>query len=59
MMMKSMFAMMEIFTGSFQSKEAENIEELKKVIESNTTDYYLVDLTNTVLPEGKIDEVEQ
>jgi len=40
MMMKSMFAMMEIFTGSFQSKEAENIEALKKVIESNATDYY-------------------
>jgi len=38
--MKSMFAMMEMFGGSFKKQEVENIEALKKVIEANTTDYY-------------------
>mgnify|MGYP000341588183 CR=1 FL=1 len=41
-MMKSMFALMEIFGGSFQAQEAKNVEALKKVIEENTTDYYPV-----------------
>ena len=40
MMMRSMFALMEMFTGSFKKQEVENIEALKKVIEENTTDYY-------------------
>jgi len=35
MMMKSMFAAMELLTGSFQKQEEQNIEALKKVIESN------------------------
>ena len=58
-MMKSMFAIMDMLTGSFQSQEEKNINALKKVIESNTTDYYPVDLTNTIQPEGKFDEVDQ
>jgi len=38
-MLKSMFAMMEMFGGSFQKQEAKNVEALKKVIEANTTVY--------------------
>lgn len=40
MMMRSMFALMEMFSGSFTAQETKNIEALKKVIEENTTDYY-------------------
>ena len=40
MMMRSMFALMEMFGGAFQKQEVANIEALKKVIEENTTDYY-------------------
>jgi hypothetical protein len=39
-MMRSMFALMEILGGAFQSQEEKNIEALKKLIEENTTDYY-------------------
>ena len=39
MMMRSMFALMSM-GGMFQQKEVENIERLKTVIESNTTDYF-------------------
>lgn len=38
--MKSIFSLMELFTDSFQKQETKNIENLKRVIESNTTDYY-------------------
>lgn len=38
--MRSLFAIMEMFTGSFTAQETKNIEALKKVIEENTTDYY-------------------
>lgn len=40
MVMKSMFAIMDMLTGSFQSQEEKNINALKKVIDNNTTDYY-------------------
>lgn len=40
MLMRSTFALMELFTGTFKAQEVENIENLKKVIEQNTTDYY-------------------
>ena len=39
-MMRSMFAIMETFGGSFTAQEKKNIEALKKVIDENTTDYY-------------------
>jgi len=39
-MMRSMFAMMELFGSAFQKQEAKNMEALKKVIEENTTDYF-------------------
>jgi hypothetical protein len=39
-MMRSMFALMEMFGGAFSKQEAKNIEALKKVINENTTDYY-------------------
>lgn len=42
MMMRSIFALMEMFTGSFQAQEEKNIEALKKLIEENTTDYFPV-----------------
>lgn len=38
--MRSLFALMEMFGGSFQTQEEKNVEALKKVIEENTTDYY-------------------
>lgn len=34
-MMRSMFALMDLFGGSFKKQEVENIENLKKVIESS------------------------
>ena len=37
--MRSLFALMEMFTGSFQKQEEENIENLKKVIEANAKNY--------------------
>ena len=40
LMMRSMFAIMEIFGGSFTAQEKKNMEALKKLIEENTTDYY-------------------
>ncbi len=40
MMMRSMFALMEMFSGSFTTQETKNIEALKTVIEANTTNYY-------------------
>ena len=40
MMMRSMFAFMEMVGGVFHAQEKKNIEALKKVIEENTTDYY-------------------
>lgn len=40
MMTRSMFALMEIFGGGFTKQEVENIENLKTLIEENTTDYY-------------------
>jgi len=46
--MKSMFALMEIFGSSFQGQEAKNVEALKKVIEENTTDYYPVPTMKSV-----------
>lgn len=42
-MMRSVFALMEIMSGSFQKQEEKNINALKKVIEENTTDYFKVD----------------
>ena len=39
-MMKSMFALMEMMGSAFQKQEEININGLKKVIESNTTDYF-------------------
>ena len=38
--LRSVFSLMELFTGSFQKQETKNIENLKKVIESNKIDYY-------------------
>ena len=38
-MSRSMFAIMEMF-GSFTKQETENMENLKKLINENTTDYF-------------------
>ena len=40
MVMSSMFAIMSVFSDSFQKQEEKNIEALKKIIENNTTDYF-------------------
>ncbi|MEM7106239.1 MAG: hypothetical protein AAF502_24130 [Bacteroidota bacterium] len=40
LMSRSLFAVMEMLTGSFSAQETENFENLKKLIEANTTDYY-------------------
>lgn len=39
-MMRSMFAVMDMLTGSFQTQEQKNYDALKKLINENTTDYY-------------------
>jgi hypothetical protein len=39
MLMRSMFALMELVGGSFQAQEVKNIETLKGVIEENVTNY--------------------
>lgn len=39
MVMRSMFALMELLNGSFQAQEVKNIEALKVVIEKNETNY--------------------
>jgi len=39
-MMRSMFALMEMMGGSFQAQEEKNMENLKKLIQVNTTDYF-------------------
>jgi hypothetical protein len=42
--LRSMFALMELLGGQFTKQEAENLEALKGVIESNTTDYFPVEV---------------
>lgn len=53
-MMRSMFAIMEMFGGSFQAQEENNMEALKKVINENAKDYYpapTIELLEENLPE--------
>lgn len=50
--MKSMFALMEMFGGMFQKQEEKNIEALKTVIESNTTNYFPVEIIEN--SEGEV-----
>ncbi len=53
-MTRSMFALMEIFTGAFTVQETKNIEALKKVIEKNTTDYYPTEMVeNEAISSGE------
>ena len=54
MMMRSLFALMEMFSGSFQTQEVKNVEALKKVIDENTTDYYPA----PIVPEDEVIESE-
>lgn len=51
MIMRSMFALMNM-SGSFTAQEAKNIEQLKKVIESNTTDYFPAPVIEEIIEEG-------
>jgi hypothetical protein len=41
MVMRSLFALMELLGGSFEAQEVKNIEALKQVIEENETNYGL------------------
>lgn len=52
-MMRSMFAWMEMLAGSFTKQETKNMEALKKLIEANTTDYYPA----PIVPDD--DEIEE
>ena len=52
-MMKSMFALMDILGGSFQAQEEKNIEALKNVINNNTTDYYPARPASEMIIESK------
>lgn len=45
---RSMFGLMEMFTGSFQKQEEKNIEALKTLIEKNTRNYYAVPASEKV-----------
>lgn len=53
-MLKSMFALMEMIGGSFKEQEVNNLGSLKKVVEENTTDYYPA----PVVPDTTLSEVE-
>ena len=53
---KSMFAIMETFTGSFQKQEEKNMEALKKVINENITDYFPAPVVET---EETVTEAEE
>ena len=48
-MTRAMFAVMDLLTNSFQKQEAENFNNLKKLIDENTTDYY---------PEPEVEEID-
>lgn len=52
MVMRSMFALMEMLGGSFTAQEAKNLGQLKNVIASNTTDYYPASVVEEVIEEG-------
>lgn len=52
LMMRAMFAIMEKLGGSFTAQEAKNIEQLKKVIETNTTDYFLAPVVEEIEEES-------
>jgi hypothetical protein len=49
--MKSMFALMEMLGGSFQAQETKNIEALKKLIDGNQKNYFPVEET-AVMEKG-------
>ena len=57
-MLRSMFAIMETFGGSFTAQEKKNIEALKKVINENTTDYYPYPPTTEVDDSSEKDDSE-
>ena len=40
MMTRSMFAVMEMLGGAFTKQEGKNMENLKRLVNENTTDYY-------------------
>lgn len=54
MVMRSLFALMEMFGSAFQTQEVKNVEALKKVIEENMTDYYPA----PIVPEDEVIESE-
>jgi len=53
-MMRSMFAMMETLGGTFTAQEAKNFENLKKLVDENTTDYFPA----PVMVEEAVDSTE-
>ena len=57
-MMRPVFALMEMFLGAFQAQEEKNIEALKNVIEENTTDYYPAPIVteDQVIPSEEVSE---
>lgn len=57
-MMKAMFAWMEMLGSSFTAQETENLEALKTLIEENTTDYYPAPVVEEeeVMDEGASEE---
>lgn len=48
MMLKSMFALMEMMGGAFQAQEVKNIDRLKQVINNNTKDYFPAPVIDTM-----------
>lgn len=52
--MRSMFAIMEMLGGAFTTQEAKNFENLKVLIDENTTDYFPepdTTMTEVIVPE--------
>ena len=56
LIMKSMFAIMETFGGSFTKQEQKNFESLKRLIVKNSKDYYPDPIENTLDTNQDIEE---
>jgi carbon monoxide dehydrogenase subunit G len=59
MMMKSMFALMEMLGSSFTKQEVKNMNSLKELINNNTTDYYPAPVEMPVDSMEVVEPVEQ
>jgi len=57
LVMRSMFSVMDLLTGSFQKQEEENFDNLRDLINNNTTNYQAV--SEEIMEEKELQEVVQ